>query len=262
MKLNLSSVCLLALASIACDSNTGSDGAGGASGDADSGAEQGGSDSENPSGTGGSAEESLMGSACSADPDCGNDLFCYRHEDGLLAHRQCTKVCSEDVDCEGLGTKASCLSGLGICVRDCESDIDCPEKTHCGIGDWCDRSGEGSGNAHCAGTIPSCSTLSGSECLSVLGCSDDSECSGVASSCYSQFGTFACSSQDGCYYASGSCGGSAKSCSSFDSEFTCGGQEGCSWSSSCSGVPIKDCSDYSPEYCDLGVGCFVVEETP
>jgi hypothetical protein len=66
----------------------------------------------------------------------------------------------------------------------------------------------------CTGVAYSCASMSTISCSSQRGCSLDGECSGVAQSCYSQYSSYACTDQEGCYWSTytDSCSGSARSC--------------------------------------------------
>lgn len=119
--------------------------------------------------------------------------------------------------------------------------------------------GAGGGTSVCAGYATSCAALPGSLCNLSQGCSQTSKCSGVSSSCYSQFDSYSCGSQEGCYWSSSSksCSGSSWSCSSFFSQVSCIDQEGCHWDTTCQGSATP-CSLMSLTYCSSQPGCSVV----
>jgi len=114
----------------------------------------------------------------------------------------------------------------------------------------------GTSTGVCTGYARSCSVLTDTECLDALGCSLDSTCEGYASSCYSQYSSYTCNSQRGCYWSSYSsdCSGSAWSCSLLSSS-ECYRQRGCSTSRRCTGVS-RSCSSLTLQYlCDSQPGC-------
>ncbi len=98
----------------------------------------------------------------------------------------------------------------------------------------------------CRGYVTPCSLLGSSQCLSALGCRSDDQCTGYAEACYSQYGNYACISQQGCYWSSStdSCAGLAENCTSFYGSASCTSQRGCSWHSGCAGVAY-DCATFS-----------------
>jgi hypothetical protein len=51
----------------------------------------------------------------------------------------------------------------------------------------------------CTGAATPCSSRGDALCETGLGCTLEKDCTGVSSSCYSQFGQYACISQEGCY---------------------------------------------------------------
>jgi hypothetical protein len=131
-------------------------------------------------------------------------------------------------------------------------EFDCPVTVDDGLPD------PGGGGSTCTGSATPCSLLSTFECSSTPGCFSSGDCSGVSSSCYSQFDQFSCSSQDGCYWStvSDNCSGISSSCSSQFSEFSCGNQEGCSWSEDCSGSATP-CSLLTAATCTTQPGCYL-----
>ena len=100
-------------------------------------------------------------------------------------------------------------------------------------------SGGASLGGKCTGFATSCSLLSSGECSRAAGCRWNEDCSGISSSCYAQFSSSSCYSQEGCYWSSLSdgCAGSSWSCSLFSSSLSCIGQKGCYWDEECTGVP-------------------------
>jgi hypothetical protein len=113
-----------------------------------------------------------------------------------------------------------------------------------------------SGAKHCAGAVTPCSLRSDALCENGLGCTLEEDCTGLSSSCYSQFSQYACISQEGCYWSSASsnCGGSAWSCSLFNGSASCVSQKGCSWTSECTGV-ASSCSGLTEFTCLSQPGC-------
>jgi hypothetical protein len=114
------------------------------------------------------------------------------------------------------------------------------------------------GGGNCRGSASPCSLLPGSDCALALGCSKDGSCDGVATSCYSEFDDYSCTSQEGCYWTSSSrdCSGSARSCSSFSGSGSCSLQDGCRWSESCTGSAWS-CNSISTEpTCRAQPGCY------
>ncbi len=226
----------------------------------------GGSSSGGTSPTGGSGSTSAglpgkgVGQPCETSADCEDGLNCHLDTTDYIAHKQCTASCFAEEECtDRFGDDTMCI-GANICTLTCETDADCPEKSKCSEFGWCSRSGPGSGVPYCGGTAMPCSLLSGTECLLALGCSDDSDCSGVATSCYSMTTSFACTSQDGCFWSSSSesCSGSASSCILQPSEYFCTSQEGCSWQGGCSGTATA-CADLPVSLCAEQPGCSVIE---
>lgn len=118
-------------------------------------------------------------------------------------------------------------------------------------------SGGGSGPGEsCRGVASPCSARTAATCSSVKGCTSGGECTGVSSSCYSQFSSYSCNSQQGCFWSSlnESCSGSAWSCSSMSGSATCTSQRGCSWDTTCEGVATS-CSALSESECSSQPGC-------
>lgn len=123
-------------------------------------------------------------------------------------------------------------------------------------------SGGGASTGTCGGYVTACSLLGSSSCLLTDGCSREEECEGTPSSCYNQFYSFSCYSQDGCVWSSynDSCSGFARSCSSMSGSSSCVGQSGCRWSDDCTGV-AKSCSSYvSALTCEGQPGCSWTED--
>ncbi|MGE3635033.1 MAG: hypothetical protein AB7P00_34345 [Sandaracinaceae bacterium] len=110
----------------------------------------------------------------------------------------------------------------------------------------------------CAGIATSCSSLGSSTCLLQLGCRRDGDCTGSAYFCSSYHSSFSCSSQDGCYWLSGSdrCSGFASSCSSYTFSSGCNLQDGCRWTDRCAGVALS-CATISVENCLSQSGCYL-----
>jgi len=246
---------------------SGAGGAGGAGGSSGAGgANAGGSSAGGKSGSSGSAAGSSgaggppvamgVGAPCSGSADCTSPLSCHFDSADYIAHMQCAVSCSDSETCaQQFGAGSFCI-GAHICVRGCKSDLDCASKTHCNSAGWCERTGPGSGVPYCAGYPTSCSLLSDLECIGAYGCTDNSECAGVSTSCYSLFDSFSCSSQDGCYWSTStkSCSGSSYSCHSYSSELSCEYQEGCYWTGGCTGVP-EPCEKKSIYSCANQPGC-------
>jgi hypothetical protein len=226
----------------------------------------GGSDGEG-GGSGGAGTRSEraegIGKACETSADCGGGQRCNASTDGIM-DGQCTLSCQSSDVCEGAagGDDSFCI-GAEVCVQRCSSDADCPAQTRCNEFDWCARTGPGSGRPYCTGFPTSCFGLSDLECTSQPGCrSSGGDCTGSARSCYSQFSSYSCNSQDGCYwsYSTQSCSGSATSCSYQSNSYSCEAQEGCTWSTPiCSGTPIYDtCESVPVGSCASIPGCFTV----
>jgi hypothetical protein len=206
-------------------------------------------------GTGGSGgRPAIVGKPCEASTDCPNGLSCHTDTD-YISHLQCTTSCDSNDTCEAIQAGSFCI-GANVCVRECTSDADCDPKTRCGDAGWCERTGPGSGVPYCGGFATPCALLTELTCLSSFGCQDDSQCRGVAESCYSQISSFACNSQDGCFWSSSSddCSGAARSCSSYSYSSGCDSQEGCYYSASCTGTP-QDCEDTPVSLCSAQPGC-------
>ncbi len=108
----------------------------------------------------------------------------------------------------------------------------------------------------CEGDYILCSLQVGSGCALTLGCDDDSECRGFATSCsYHRF-SFSCNSQEGCYWNSFDerCSGVARSCRRFSSSFSCRRQDGCRWEERCSGE-ARQCRTLSEDLCTVQSRC-------
>lgn len=218
-----------------------------------------------PGGNGGSggatgkpaAGSTDIGKACDGEQDCKGGLVCRRDTADYIAHLQCSAYCDASEECEAIDPKSFCI-GAHACVRACESDDDCGPKTRCNSSGWCERKGPGSGVSYCSGAPLPCSLQTGASCTLTLGCTDDSECNGVASSCYTQFDSFSCNQQDGCYWSSASqdCSGSAHSCRTIFSQYSCESQEGCYYSARCGGTP-RSCESLTLELCALQPGCTI-----
>jgi len=193
---------------------------------------------------------------CALDADCASSLSCRFDSADYIADQQCTKTCESNEECASTSDKDSFCIGARICVHACKSDADCLAKTHCNDSGWCERGGPGSGVPYCAGTPTSCFLLSDLQCIGSRGCTNDAKCSGVASSCYSQFDSYSCSRIHGCYWSSSSkdCSGSARSCSSHFGSSTCADQPGCSWSGGCTGV-ADSCESQFLSLCSEQPGC-------
>lgn len=196
---------------------------------------------------------------CETSDDCATGLSCHLSPEDYIAHRQCGKFCDTEEDCTTtLGKNSFCI-GANVCVHACESDADCVEKTHCTSNGWCERKGPGSGNPYCGGLATPCSLLSDLECIGARGCTNNAKCSGSASSCYSQYTSYSCTSLSGCYWSSSSksCSGSSRSCSSFSGELSCGYQDGCYWTGGCVGVP-NSCATQFTSLCTTQPGCRLI----
>jgi hypothetical protein len=109
----------------------------------------------------------------------------------------------------------------------------------------------------CRGISTSCSAISNLGCDDQLGCRLGGECTGSARGCYSYYSSYACGSQDGCYWSSyyDNCSGSARSCRGFSSTLSCGGQDGCRWSDRCEGVARSCDRFFTAEGCYGHRGC-------
>ncbi len=108
----------------------------------------------------------------------------------------------------------------------------------------------------CRGVAASCSSRTSGTCASVRGCSTEGECDGLSSSCYSQYSSYSCTSQQGCYWSSlnKSCSGSARSCRLFSGSSSCVSQNGCSWRYTCEGVSTA-CVLLGEFDCEQQPGC-------
>jgi hypothetical protein len=204
-----------------------------------------------------------IGRICDSDADCPNGLTCNIDTVDWIAHRQCSTYCETSEFCEdNFGDYTMCI-GANLCVSKCLDETHCPESTLCNSNDWCENSGLGSGVPKCAGTPTPCSLLGEFECASSLGCSWSADCSGAASSCYLQYDSFSCTSQDGCYWSSSSssCSGSATSCRLLSAQYLCTSQDGCYWNGSCIGTPLEStCDEIAAALCDYTPGCTLVPQ--
>jgi len=112
----------------------------------------------------------------------------------------------------------------------------------------------------CSGFPLACSSRSIAGCRDGLGCYIEGDCEGSSESCFSQFSSFACYDQDGCYWSDNSgtsndyCAGSSRSCGSYSSRFSCVDQDGCDWDESCLGTALS-CDGLSPGTCVSQPGC-------
>ncbi|MCC6899843.1 MAG: hypothetical protein IT377_12760 [Polyangiaceae bacterium] len=108
----------------------------------------------------------------------------------------------------------------------------------------------------CHGFPTPCGLLSGPECISQLGCHEDSDCSGVPKSCLLQLSSVACNAIDGCHWdnVDDECDGFADSCLGKFSKPACEGQPGCTWQSACSGVALT-CDALPASVCSSQHGC-------
>lgn len=211
--------------------------------------------------SGGSSGKSLekIGKPCETSADCPTGLTCHMDPD-YIAHKQCTLSCDDGATCEAVESGSFCI-GAKVCVHACNTQADCGPKTRCGSSGWCERTGPGSGVPYCGGAATPCSLLTDFTCTSSSGCHDDSQCSGVAESCYSQYSSFSCNGVDGCYWSSSSeqCSGSSHSCSGFSLRSSCESQPGCSWSARCSGTP-RSCDEMLTALCSTQPGCGLVTD--
>lgn len=214
-----------------------------------------GSDGGGSSGTG-SLRHQGIGVACDTDGDCAAGQYCHLDTTDYIAHRQCTADCASEADCAEFGEVVMCI-GANVCVAECLTNDDCPDMAICNSYGWCERTGPASGNPYCTGTPTACGALSGYTCTGTPGCTDTSACSGVASSCYSQYSSYSCTGQDGCYwsYSTSSCSGSPRSCSLMNFDFECQAQSGCYWSGGCVGTPSITCEEQPASLCDFTDGC-------
>ena len=223
-------------------------------GEAGKGGQGGSSGAGGQSAGGNNGKPMVIGKPCEADADCPSGLSCHTDQD-YISHLQCTTYCNSSDTCEAMQPGSFCI-GANVCVRECTTDADCGPKTRCGDAGWCERTGPGSGVPYCGGFATPCGLLTDLTCLSSFGCHDDSECRGVAESCYSQFSSYACNSQDGCSWSTyaDDCSGSAHSCSSYSYRSGCDSQQGCSWSANCTGTP-QACEDTPVSLCSSQPGC-------
>jgi hypothetical protein len=116
--------------------------------------------------------------------------------------------------------------------------------------------GSGMPQQTCTGSATPCSLRGSATCSSGLGCTYAGTCTGLATSCYAQFGSFSCVDQEGCVWDSSldECEGSAWGCSLFHNSTSCILQEGCDWTSDCTGVAAT-CSSLDEVECGLQPGC-------
>lgn len=115
----------------------------------------------------------------------------------------------------------------------------------------------GGDTEQCRGSSLSCLGLFEFECDRAGGCSWRDECTGSPRSCYSQFTSYSCNRQDGCYwsYSTENCSGVARSCSSYSSQFSCTDQDGCRWDGDCSGSAFPCSYHLSRFACEDQPGC-------
>lgn len=109
----------------------------------------------------------------------------------------------------------------------------------------------------CTGSALSCGSRSLLGCTQGDGCRRVGDCEGFARSCYSQYSSYSCRSQDGCYWStySDNCSGSARSCSLYSGSTSCRGQDGCRWEEDCVGS-ATDCDNLGAASCGLQPGCY------
>ncbi len=102
---------------------------------------------------------------------------------------------------------------------------------------------DGPAPASCKGEPISCPILTDEDCGLQLGCLRHAgDCTGVPTSCSSEFSSFSCESQPGCFWSSfsESCSGSAEPCELQIDEFTCSQVDGCfAGASTCTGTALK-----------------------
>ncbi len=127
-----------------------------------------------------------------------------------------------------------------------------------GVGATGGVGGTGGTEAYCGGVATPCSLVSNSQCALVTGCKLGGSCTGVSSSCYSQFSSYSCNALQGCYWSSSSkkCSGSSWSCTLFSGSSSCIYQKGCYWDDECEGISAA-CSTLSVEDCADQPGCHV-----
>jgi len=209
---------------------------------------------------GGSPGLTSLGEPCESDADCDAPLRCHLDFQDYVGHKQCTLPCADSATCQAALSDSFCI-GARICVRPCSSALDCPTKTECISAAWCQRGGPGSGIEYCSGVALSCAARSPDDCLSGLGCTDQSRCSGLSTSCSVLQSSTRCTLQQGCTwnYTSSRCSGVPSSCSSKTNQVGCGNLEGCSWSESCTGTPTACRSIASNALCELQLGCIWVQ---
>ncbi|MDF3065142.1 MAG: hypothetical protein K0R38_743 [Polyangiaceae bacterium] len=219
----------------------------------------GGSSGSGSGGSGSNKPLERIGKPCETTADCAQGLTC-REDSDYIAHQQCTVSCADSETCEGVEAGSFCI-GANVCVHRCETNADCGPKTRCGTAGWCERTGPGSGVPYCGGVATPCSLATDTSCLLSSGCRDDSECTGFAESCYSQFDSFSCNDLDGCFWSSSSnqCSGSAYSCSTFKLRTSCEFQPGCRWSAQCNGT-ARSCDDTLAALCSNQPGCQLVTD--
>ena len=178
---------------------------------------RGGSSGAGGTGDGGPLLNGGLGRVCNTDADCPTGLTCNLNPEDWISHRQCSTFCDTSDFCESkFGSHTMCI-GANLCMSKCLDDTDCPPTTRCNSNDWCENTGPGSGVPKCTGTPTPCSLLGQFECSGSLGCTWSGDCTGVSSSCFSQYDSYSCTSQEGCYWSSSSssCSGSSWSCSLF-----------------------------------------------
>lgn len=211
-------------------------------------------------GGGGSGAAASLGAACDTSQDCPSGITCNTDTTDYIANKQCTTSCTTDATCHSMfGADSHCI-GAGICVRECNTNADCPDLSICNGYGWCDRTGPGSGNPYCGGTPDRCSSQPDEySCDDEYGCTFSGGCSGLSTSCYALYDSTSCDFQDGCYWDdySSSCSGTATYCSTYSSSGLCALQSGCSWDGSCIGSG-ETCSDFAVSDCTFQPGCQVM----
>lgn len=181
---------------------------------------------------------------CAAGQLCTAAGTCYDGSvgDPCATHADCAAYDAHSnlVGCEATGTCA---------VVECRDDYDCGYEEVCDAGACFPQ--------YCAGSATACSSLSAYSCNS-LGCSLSGDCSGSATSCYSYYSSYSCTSQPGCYwsYSGNYCSGVSSSCYSQSSSTSCFNVDGCTWTQSCTGAATS-CSSISVATCTLQPGCYV-----
>lgn len=207
-----------------------------------------------PVSSSGGVSATNLGLPCDADSDCGSGLKCHTDYLDYVSHGQCTLDCDRSDACDAISLGSFCI-GAHVCVRPCDSNADCVDKTRCIDAGWCERTGPGSGVPYCAGTVQSCASRSSITCITDLGCFDDSHCDGVATQCSLITTSSRCTLQPGCTWSSASsfCSGTA-TCTGKDNDYSCNSVEGCSWSDRCLGS-ASECSHTPVSSCSLQPGC-------